>query len=66
LKESIDDREKLNVNFTQVIPTKENLGVVLKSRKDNGPEDEINRLDPTLVSDQLQNNPFVINVGKKL
>ena len=61
LKEQTDKRDKMNVNVSQVIPTKESIGKVIKYREDNGPEDNVSsqRLDPTILK-QLDENPFVI------
>lgn len=66
LKERNDDREKMNVNTSQVIPTKESIGMIVKYREDNGPEDTVtsSRLDPTILN-QLSENPFVINTNKQ-
>lgn len=61
LKECQDQREKMNVNVAQVIPTKTNIGMIVKYREDDGPEDTVSgqRLDPSILK-QLDNNPFVI------
>ena len=66
LKETEDPRQKMNINTTQVIPSKENLGLVIKYREDDGPEDHINRMQPDLISSQLTNNPFHINSSKMI
>jgi hypothetical protein len=68
LKEQEDDREKMNVYTTQVIPNKNVIGMISKPRFDNEPEDTIHndRLDPSLVSVQLNSNPYVIDSTKKI
>jgi hypothetical protein len=61
LKEEQDDRERLNDQYLQIIPTKSNIGMISKPRYDNDPEDTVDnsRLDPMLVHNQLKENPFV-------
>ena len=66
LKELEDARPKSNTYTTQIIPSKQNIGVAIKFRKDNGPEDTINRLQPELISSQLTNNPYHINSSKMI
>lgn len=68
LKEQEDDREKMNVNTTKVIPDKNLIGLISKPRFDNEPEDTVDndRLDPSLVSVQLNKNPYVIDSTKKI
>jgi hypothetical protein len=67
LKEQEDNREKMNVYTTQVIPDKNLIGMISKPRFDNEPEDTVDndRLDPSLVSVQLKSNPYVIESNKR-
>jgi hypothetical protein len=65
LKENEDDRDKMNVYTTQVIPDKNLIGMISKPRFDNSPEDTIDRLDPSVVSVQLKSNPYVIDSTKR-
>lgn len=66
LKEQEDDRDKMNVYTTQVIPDKNIIGMISRPRFDNEPADTIDndRLDPSLVSVQLKSNPYVIESNK--
>lgn len=66
LKEMEDDRPKMNVNTAQIIPSKQNIGVGIKFRKDNGPEDTIDRFQPDIVTNQLIENPFHINTSQMI
>lgn len=68
LKEQEDDRDKMNIYTTQVIPDKNLIGMVSKPRFDNQPEDTVDsdRLDPSLVSVQLKSNPYVIDSTKRI
>lgn len=61
LKEREDSRDLLNVNQLQNIPNKDLLGISMKVRFDDNPEDEafIDRADPTILT-QLADNPFVL------
>jgi hypothetical protein len=63
LKELEDPRPKMNVNTSQIIPSKQNLGIAIKFRKDNGPEDTINRFQPDIISSQLVENPYHIKTA---
>jgi len=64
LKELEDARPKMNINTSQIIPSKQNIGIPIKYRKDNGPEDTINRLQPDLITSQLVENPYHIKTAK--
>jgi hypothetical protein len=66
LKEREDPRPKMNVNTSQVIPSKDNIGMAIKYRKDNGPEDTINRFQPDLITSQLVENPYHIKTAKMI
>lgn len=66
LKELEDARPKMNVNTSQIIPAKENIGIAIKFRKDNGPEDTINRLEPDIITSQLIENPYHIKTSKMI
>lgn len=66
LKELEDPRPKMNVNTSQVIPSKDNIGMAIKFRKDNGPEDTINRFQPDLITSQLVENPYHIKTAKMI
>lgn len=65
-REHEDTRESMNVHVPQVIPTKSLLGTNLRYRKDNGPEDTIDRMDTTFITEQLAQNPFVIDTSKRI
>jgi len=65
LKELEDARPKMNTNTTQVIPSKQSIGLSIKFRKDNGPEDTINRFQD-IISTQLIENPYHIKTSQML
>lgn len=62
LKERADDRDNLNVNKQQVIPSKDIIGVKTQFRHDDDVEDTVfmDRLQPELVINQHNQNPFSI------
>lgn len=62
LKELQDDRDKLNVNIQQVVPTKDIIGIKTQFRHDNDVEDTLfmDRVQPDLVINQHNQNPFSI------
>ena len=70
LKEELDNRDKMNVNVSQVIPDKNILGYCEKGRfeYDHNPRLNINntRFEPELITSQLNKNPYVINSSKHL
>jgi hypothetical protein len=65
LKEKEDRRTKLQ-NEYKFIPSKEQIGMVVRYRDDNEDIDTINRIQPELIQYQLQNNPYSIDTSKKL
>jgi hypothetical protein len=60
LKEDVDERDKLNKLQQNVFLSKINFGQSVRDRKDNDIEDTIfmDRMQPEIVSSQLDNNPF--------
>ena len=66
LKELEDARPKMNINTSQIIPSKQTIGIPIKYREDNGPEDTINRLQPDLITSQLVENPYHIKTAKMI
>jgi hypothetical protein len=60
LKESIDEREKLNVLKPNIFPSKFSIGVSDRIKYDDDVEDTIyiDRMQSDIVSSQLDNNPF--------
>ena len=61
LKEQHDSRDKLNVHFSKVIPTKTSSGVITKLRFDNEPVDTIDRLNVSNdIINQHSQNPYSI------
>lgn len=62
LKERQDDRDNLNLNQQQVVPSKELIGTKTQFRHDNDVEETVfmNRLQPDLVINQHNQNPFSI------
>ena len=63
LKEEEDTRDKMNVYTSQVIPDKNIIGTVT-----NDPQNDTSdtRLDPSLISSQLNANPYVIDSTKQI
>ena len=62
LKEREEDRENINLNIPQAIPSKEIIGIKTQFRYDNDIEDTIvmDRLQPDLVINQHNKNPYSI------
>jgi len=67
LKEREDDREKVNMNTQNIIPSKELIGYTSQWRTDNEKVDTVafDRLQPDLVQHQHDMNPFSMFARKK-
>jgi hypothetical protein len=61
LRERENQRERLNVNRLSQVPSKDSIGLVMRVRHDDNPEDTAfdDRLDPTILK-QLKDNPFAL------
>jgi hypothetical protein len=60
-----DINEFLNANLPQLTTPLENIGLT-ENRKETQSEVENTRLQPMLIRNQLQNNPFVIDGPNKI